>query len=217
MIDPISAAIDGLQRGDAAKLPLVVFAGAITSVGPCVAPRYVALAALLQGGSRALITSAFVVGLTSAYALIGCAGGVLGILAVSVDAVDALLAAALFAYGLRTVLAPSLPCTHSSRAVARPRLSGAFLLGAASAVVVSPCCTPLVAAVVGMTAFDGTPLLGALFLAAFALGHALPLLLGACCGPLTARFEGWTASGAPAIVSGTLMIALAAYYAVQIV
>ena len=93
------------------------------------------------------------------------------------------------------------------------RASGAFALGAGSALVISPCCTPLIVGFAGLGAFERDPLLAAAYLGAFALGHAAPLALTGLLGATFARrVRGIAASAAPAIVSGTLMIALGCYY-----
>jgi cytochrome c-type biogenesis protein len=88
-----------------------------------------------------------------------------------------------------------------------------FSLGAASALVVSPCCTPVVAAVIGMTAGSADPAARAMLLGAFTLGHAAPLFLAGALGALCDRpLRAWNASPAPAVVSGALMLALGGYY-----
>jgi len=130
-------------------------------------------------------------------------------------------AAALGTGGLATLLQTSR-CNHSRqtrpRASERPRrLSAVFSLGAASAFVVSPCCTPVVAAVLGMTALDGNPLSRAALLGAFALGHAAPLFVVGSLGAFCARtFRTWNATPAPSVVSGTLMLGLGAYYGLMV-
>jgi cytochrome c biogenesis protein CcdA len=84
-----------------------------------------------------------------------------------------------------------------------------------SAFVVSPCCTPVVAGIAGLTALGGRCGEGIALLVAFALGHALPLLAaGALSARIAALLARPSASSAPAVVSGTLMLALAAYYGV---
>ena len=219
MIDPIATSVDAIFRGDAGRMPLVALAGLITSVGPCVAPRYIALAALAGEGRRTLTVTAFVAGMLAAYVALGFGAGLMGQLAGHASVVYAVLALALAASGLVT-LARGPGCTHDhdadTHAHPRPRrLSGVFSLGAASALVVSPCCTPVVAAVLGMSAVDGNPLSRAALLAAFAAGHAAPLF---CASAGSARsmwsrsVRVWSASPAPAVVSGSLLLALGGYY-----
>jgi cytochrome c biogenesis protein CcdA len=216
MIDPVGLSIEAISRGDAARLPLVAAAGLMTSLGPCVAPRYVALAALLGQRRRARTVAAFVAGMLTAYAALGFGTGLLFGIAGHASALYLTLAAALVLGGTATLLRGST-CSHAQperRVPEAPRrASAAFSLGAASALVVSPCCTPVVAAVAGMTAADANPLARAALLGAFALGHAAPLFAAGSLGGFCARWlQAWNASPAPAVVSGSLMLALAAYY-----
>jgi cytochrome c-type biogenesis protein len=215
MIDPIALAIDAIARGDATRLPIAAAAGIITSLGPCVAPRYVAIAALLDERRRTLTIATFVAGMLTAYTALGFGAGVLGQVAGHASALYLVLAIVLASAGIASLFrGPHLEHAHEEDRRSQPRrLSGIFSLGAASAFVVSPCCTPVVAAVLGMTAFDANPLSRAALLGAFALGHAAPLFAVGSLGSLFARtFRRWNASPAPAVVSGTLMLALAAYY-----
>lgn len=214
MIDPVAAAVDAVSRGNVGRLPLAAFAGMVTSVGPCVAPRYVALTALLHGRHRTLTVAAFVGGMFVAYAALGLGIGVLGLLAARASVLYLGLAVALSCAGVRTLLQrPVCLHAHDHPDAREPRASAAFALGAASALVVSPCCTPVVAAVAGMTAFDGNAASRIVLLGAFALGHAVPLFVAAPAGALLERtFRAWNASPAPALVSGSLMLALGLYY-----
>ena len=215
MNDPITLSVDAIVRGDATRLPIVALAGAVTSLGPCVAPRYIALAALLGEKRRTLTILTFVGGMLVAYSTLGFGIGILGQLAGHASVLYLVLATALACAGIATLIRnPRCDHTHPERATAQPRrLSAVFSLGAASAFVVSPCCTPVVAAVLGMTALDGNPVSRGALLGAFALGHAAPLLAAGSLGTLCARtFRTWNAAPAPAIVSGTLMLALGAYY-----
>ena len=214
MIDPVSAGLDALAHRDLMRLPAVFFAGVVTSIGPCVAPRFIALAALLERSrSRVPILAAFVGGLVLVYAALGCAAELVGAIGAYAGAIDALLACGLALCGIAVLVRD--PHAHAGRVPDPARPSGAFVMGAGSALIVSPCCTPVVAAVAGMSAFSGSPALGALFLAAFAAGHALPLVLLTTSGSwVTHRFVHRYDGAASAVISGTLMLALAAYYGV---
>jgi thiol:disulfide interchange protein DsbD len=214
MIDPIAISVDAVAHGNIARLPLVVLAGAITSVGPCVAPRYIALAGVLSGPRRAATIGLFVAGMLLSYAALGFGAGVLQLLAGYAAAIYLALAIVLGGAGIATLIREPR-CEHAcgEHAGHARRASAVFTLGAASALVVSPCCTPVVAAVIGLSAFDASPLSRALLLGAFALGHAAPLFfLGAGGSLITARLRRWSAGPAPAVISGTLMLALGLYY-----
>ncbi len=214
MIDPLAAAIDAVARGNLAAFPVVALAGLATSIGPCVAPRYIAIAALLPARRRHVTIATFVGGMIVAYAALGLGVGLLGTLVVHASALYAVLASVMVAFGANALLRrPS--CAHPhAHPNARPlRWTGAFSLGAASAFVVSPCCTPVVAAVASVSALDANPASRIALLVAFAVGHSVPLFFAAPSSALVARIAPFRPSGpAPALISGTLMLALGCYY-----
>ena len=138
--------------------------------------RYIAVAALLGKRRRMLTIATFVGGILVAYAVLGFGAGMLSVLTGHASVLYLGLATILAVSSTRTLLQTSdrAHCHEPARFQPR-RLSGTFSLGAASALVVSPCCTPIVAAVLGMTAVDANPLSRVALLTAFALGHAAPL------------------------------------------
>jgi cytochrome c-type biogenesis protein len=222
MIDPFAAAMAALTSRSPAAFAAVFLAGALTSVGPCVAPRFIAIAAILNGDRRpALSTLAFGFGLVGAFASLGFVGGLLGALWSLSSTIYLMLAAGLVAAG-GIMLVRAEPCAHADRAraagarAAEPRSLGAvFFLGAASTLVVSPCCTPIVAVAVATTSAIGKPLLGAALLASYGAGHALPLVFAAKISAGMSRFAPRGGLGqAPAIVGAVLLLALGVYYGV---
>ena len=220
MIDAVSAGLHAVATRSPLAYPLVFAAGAVTSIGPCAAPRYVALAALVNASRRPTgIIAAFVAGLVGAYVVLGAAAGAVGALWSASRLVYAALAVFLAIAGVVTLLRGGAPHAHRSAraqdAGARASLGGTFLLGASSAFVVSPCCTPVVAGIAGLTTASGHTGEGVALLAAFASGHALPIVSAGALGTRVARgLRHVSASHAPAVVAGTLMLALAAYYGV---
>lgn len=222
MTDLLGESLRAVGSRSAVAYPLVFGAGIVTSIGPCAAPRYVAVAALAHAAHAPwTIVLAFAAGLVGAYVALGAAAGVVGALWSASPAIYGALAFALLAGGIATLLrAAPADDAHScerrdvrrgSRGTAGS--GGAFLLGASSVLVVSPCCTPIVAGIAGLTIATSRTLDGVTLLAAFACGHVVPVALA---GALGARFAAsvrrLAASQAPAIVSGSLMLALAAYY-----
>jgi cytochrome c-type biogenesis protein len=88
----------------------------------------------------------------------------------------------------------------------------AFLLGATSALIASPCSTPVLASILGFVAASGEPYLGAGLLFSYSLGYSTPLLLaGLLSGTVTSfiakRGDGFSwvtpATGALLISYGT--------------
>ncbi|MEA2721266.1 MAG: Cytochrome biosis protein transrane region, partial [Candidatus Eremiobacteraeota bacterium] len=221
-------------------------AGMVTSVGPCAAPRYVAVAACAHAARRPrTIVAAFACGLVCAYVALGLVAGALGTLWAASAAVYGLMAAALAVSGIVT-LARARGGSHShshggvhddgdlhegvngdghahggvqgarrhnAAAPGNVSAGGVFLLGASSALVVSPCCTPVVAGIAGLTLASGHSAAGISLLAVFACGHVLPVLAAGALGTrLSAALRHAAALQAPSIVAGSLMLALAAYY-----
>jgi len=223
MIDPLGAAMLALTSRTPAALASVFAAGVVTSVGPCVAPRYLAVAAIAGRHRHPLVpTLAYVGGLIGALTAVGFAGGLLGRLGAASQTLDIVLAAALIVGGVHALVRAE-PHAHEHDAAgeaaaapteSRRSIGAVFLLGAASALVVSPCCTPVVATIAAMTTSTGEPLFGALLLALFGAGHALPLLLAGQVGAALTRWMPLRSHAqAPAIVSAVLMLALGGYYA----
>lgn len=197
--------------------PFAAFvAGAVTSMGPCVAPRIVAVVALAgesSGRTRWMRVSAFITGIAGSS--LAAALSVSMFLQVERSAAITywLIASALAIFGLRT-----LSSSHGescARVKTTPASIGAcFLLGASLGLIVSPCCTPIFVALAALRGVAIGPYTIAILLA-FALGHAVPLLLAALGGTRAASLmREQRVRGAVNVVSGALMIALAAYYAV---
>lgn len=215
MFDPVPMSLDALAR-QSPYAPLAAFvAGAATSVGPCNAPRLLAAAGIATGrpATRWMHAGALSAGLISAYALFGVAASVFSGAFQYSRAIFIGLAALLAICGARTLVEDrSVKCCE--RTIERRASVGAsFLLGASFAFVLSPCCTPVVAAIAAYSAESGNAAFGVSSLAAFALGHALPLLLLAAGSPVSSR---WFArlhlsEGVP-VVSASMMFALAVYY-----
>lgn len=218
MIDPAGAGLRAAAAGSWLAYPLLFAAGVATSIGPCVVPRYLTIAALAHASRRPRERiTAYVAGIVAAYVLIGVAAGALGALWQTSGIIYAALAALLAAGGVATLLHERHACGDAccDRTATAPGggLGGALLLGAASAFVVSPCCTPLIAGIAGLTVLGGRAAEGAALLGAFALGHVVPLLSAGTVGTRIARaMARATVSEAPAVIAGTLMLALSAYY-----
>ena len=230
MIDALGEGLRAAALRSPLAYPLVFAAGVAASAGPCVAPRYVAVAALANAARRPWrVVAAFVAGLVGAYAALGLAAGALGALWSTSSVMYAVLAAGLALGGVTTLLRDGTRAhrpagcgrAHARASEAAPAaqrcasLGGTLLLGAASAFVVSPCCTPVLAGIAGLTTLGGRTGEGVALLVTFALGHALPLLAAGAVSSraavLLARASG---SSAASVVSATLMLALGAYYGV---
>lgn len=227
MIDMLSAAV-GVSLSPA-TLGLVFATGVATSVGPCVAPRYIALGAIVSGYRRPMIpTLVFVAGLVGALMALGFGAGLAGSVWRFSTLCYTLLAAALVVGGCVTLWdgaahrgcsAAGCPSESGHEPIAHGRaprrsLGAIFMLGAAGAFVVSPCCTPVVAAIAATSTAIGKPAIGVALLASFALGHSAPLFFAGSIATCVRRAFRDGVGQAGAIVAGVLMLALGAYYGV---
>ena len=225
MIDVVGEGLRAVGTRSALAYPLVFAAGAVTGLGPCAAPRYVALAALTHAARRPWsVVAAFTTGLVGAYVALGIGAGAIAALWSVSSAVYAALAAALAAGGVVMLLRGNHSGHEQERCATgggcrasagdrRASVGGAFLLGASGALVISPCCVPVLAGIAALTVATGRTVAGVALLAAFACGHVVPVLaaatIGARCSALLARVAN---AEAPAVVAGGLMLSLSAYY-----
>lgn len=216
MIDPISEALRAASAHSPWAAPLVFAAGACTSAGPCVAPRFVAAAGIAgtkAGHKSAALLTAFIAGLTGAYASFGVAASLVTRAMHFSTAIYAVLALALGCAGLTSLLREERPC--HARDEQHASIGASLLIGAGLAFVVSPCCTPLIAGILAYTSAVGDPLYGGALMGCFAFGHTLPVLgIGAGSHRLSAILSRAKLRPAASTCASTLMLALAAYYAV---
>lgn len=212
MTDPVVLALASGERRDLTLYGGLALAGILTSCGPCLAPRALAIAAFAaRRRLRWPIALAFAGGATAGYVLLGF----------GVQAFAPLVAGSRFAY---LVLAIALALGGAGALLregashpdgcARASVPGVCAVGAASVLIVSPCCTPVVLAVAAAGTAGGALHAGAALLA-FAGGHLAPLLACAALGERGADAIGRVAgSDATATIAGALMLALAAYYGI---
>jgi cytochrome c-type biogenesis protein len=222
VIDLLGEGLRAVATRSAIAYPMIFAAGAVTGVGPCAAPRYVAVAALAAGARRPWsVLASFGAGVAGAYVALGLAAGTLETLWSASRTIYFALAAALAVSAIATLLRHPGHVhatggeSRGATLPARASLGGVFLLGASSAFVVAPCCTPVLAAIAGLTVASGHLAEGSVLLATFGCGHALPVLFtGAIGAKLSVALQGISVCGAPAVVAGGLMLALAAYYGI---
>jgi cytochrome c biogenesis protein CcdA len=216
VFDPFSQSLAAVSSRSVSAASLVFLAGAASSLGPCVAPRLVAAAGLASGRrNAAALVLAFVAGLMAAYAAFGAVTSLLGRAAHWSAYTYGIVALALAGGGAVTLWRGDRACGRHRDTDRATSMGGAMLLGASFALVVSPCCTPLVAGIVAYTSASGSAAYGSLLLVSFALGHALPIIPVAFGVNRAARLlQRHAVRQAASVVSATLMLALSAYYAV---
>lgn len=212
MTDPFTVALAASGAHRASAFVLALGAGLASSAGPCVAPRLLAASAFGTQGLRASLrrAAAMQAGLTCGSGLLGSGASVLAQAARHSGVTYAVLAAVLAVCGARSLFPRSM-CGHGESR-ANVSLSSAFLVGGSFALIVSPCCTPMI---LGIALFAGNTLYGTALMAAFSLGHGALLFAGVLGAQRLRRFVQTPAlRGAAACVNGTVLLALGGYYAV---
>ncbi|MCE9550384.1 MAG: protein-disulfide reductase DsbD [Betaproteobacteria bacterium] len=201
-------------------------AGLLLAFTPCVLPMIPILSGIIVGRSAHptkmhgfLLSLAYVLGMALTYAAIGVAAGLSGTLLSSAlqtpwalgsfAAIFVLLSLSMFGfYELQLPTALQGKLTNTSNRLHGGHLSGVFVMGALSAVIVSPCVAAPMAAALLYIGQTHDALLGGTALFALAMGMGLPLLLiGASAGALLPKAGAWM----EAVKSffGVLMLALA--------
>lgn len=221
-------------------LPLVFLGGVLTSLTPCLYPMIPITVAIVGGQSpvspaesagrarsrrrAAALTGVYVLGLALAYATLGLIAGLTGTLFGAIGTnpwLYLIMANLLLAFGLMMldVLPVPVPQRMVARAAgleARGRITGAFLMGAASGLVAAPCGAPVFATVLTFVAATGSALLGFVYLFVFSLGMCtLLVVVGLAAGgavrlPRPGPWMVWVKRGC-----AMLMIGTAEYYLVQ--
>ncbi|MFN2529636.1 MAG: cytochrome c biogenesis protein CcdA, partial [Candidatus Baltobacteraceae bacterium] len=86
-------------------------------------------------------------------------------------------------------------------------------MGGSFAFVISPCCTPLVVAILAYCSQIHNAFYAAGLLSVFALGHALPIVaLASGAGLISRVLQRLNLEEALQVVGGALMLALCGYY-----
>ena len=211
-MDIVQTALAHASAHDGIAYGLAAAAGLFTSIGPCVAPRYFAVASFTTRGARGVTgIAAFVMGTLLAYLCVAVAGSLVMRLVGASPFVYASAAAALILLGARAIVSSNDDCCENHE---NPIGAGAaFFLGVASSIVISPCCTPVLVAFGSLNSSMGTPLSLVGLVAMFTVGHLAPLGVAAVGGGVfVAALSRYRA--AISTVNGAVLIALGAYYAV---
>lgn len=182
--------------------------GLLLTFTPCVLPMLPILSAIVVGEhatrSRAAIVSvAYVLGMAFVYTAVGVAAGlagqglqaalqnawVLGAFAVL------MVALSLSMFGLYELQLPAAWRDHLTKASSKHgggEIVGAVVMGALSALIVSPCVTPALAGALAYIAQTGNAAIGGMALFAMSIGMGVPLVLvGVGAGNLLPRAGHW--------------------------
>jgi cytochrome c biogenesis protein CcdA len=187
--------------------------GVVSGLGPCALARGAALASLTADATAtrvAVSLGSYAAGAAAGYVAYGTIATFAFRAAAWSSYSYACLAVVLLATGLRSIL----HCHDHHHENRRARsIGGALVLGFGGSIVLSPCCTPFVFALIASAAADAR--YAAWLLLCFAFGHVAPAALiaaGARCGR---RLSG-VRPNITSFASGTISLAMAAYYGLLI-
>lgn len=191
-------------------------AGLASSTGPCIVPRLAAVTGMTAdcpGTARIMRIGCFGAGSCLGYAVLASSAGTLRAIGEYSTFAYVLLATAFAGIGVLALL--RRPSGHECRFFnpgSSVPLGTAFLAGGAFAVVGSPCCGPLAAALLAVSASSGSG--WHLVALAFAAGHIVPLVaLAAGWRPATAAVAARVPGQVVATIGGAVALGLAGYYA----
>lgn len=192
-----------LSSSPLAALPVIFFAGVLTSLTPCIYPMIPITAAIVGGqavGDEAppkwrtlALTGAYVLGLATFYSVLGLIAGLTGTMFGTISTNPWLYFAmanvlVLAAFAMLDVIPVRLPSALMQRAATAGtggRALGAFVMGSMSGLVAAPCGAPVMAAILTWVTTTGSAVLGFIYLFTFSVGMcALLVAVGLSSGTL---------------------------------
>jgi thiol:disulfide interchange protein DsbD len=203
--------------------------GVLAGLSPCVYPMLPIVSAYV--GSRSagektrlksfLLSLAYVVGMAAVYALLGMVAALTGSLfgRISTNPWALLIVAnVLIVFALSILDVIPFPTWFSGRPLepSAGGVIGAFLLGAASGLVASPCTSPVLFGLLTFVATNRSVVYGGALLFAFSMGMGIPLIVVGTFSGLAAglpRPGRWMVVVKKAL--GLLMLGLAEYYLIK--
>lgn len=225
--DSLGRIANTLGSGNLGAIAALFFGlGLLLTFTPCVLPMLPILSAIVVGEhatrSRAAVVSiAYVLGMAVVYTAVGVAAGlagqglqaalqnawVLGAFA----ALMVLLSLSMFGlYELQLPASWHHRLTQASNNQSGGQIVGAAVMGALSALIVSPCVTPALAGALAYIAQTGNAAIGGAALFAMSIGMGVPLVLvGVGAGNLLPRAGHWLA--VTKAVFGFILLAVALY------
>lgn len=193
-----------LSGSSVLAIPVALVGGAIASLCPCCLPLYPAAAATCSSArasdcgccgpqvpiaKRGLANSvAFALGMAVAMALLGIVAALVGRITAAGDWLRYVVAIIPLLMGMHILGWVRLPIPSFSIKESRFQATGAFGVGFLLSLVIAPCGTPILAAVLSYAAVKGNTIFGAILLFAYGLGAGIPLLIAASA---SGRIAGW--------------------------
>ena len=207
-------------------IPFFFGAGLLLALTPCMFPMVPILSGIIVGRGHKIthahgffLSLAYVLGMALTYAAAGVVAGLSGELLSSAlqtpwvlgsfAAVFVVLSFSMFGfYELQLPSALQNKLSDSGNNLHGGHLSGVFVMGALSAIIVSPCVAAPMAGALIYISQTGDAVLGAIALFTLALGMGVPLLvIGASAGTLLPKAGAWMESVKR--LFGVLMLAVA--------
>ncbi len=191
---------DALDSGSPVALPAAVVGGLVMGLNPCCLALYPAAAASCCAGSchdrqeeRTPLSRAalFMLGTATATTILGVVAAVAGHMMTNLGGWVRYLAAVVpLVMGAHVLGVIKLPLPKGTANRKRQGLLGAYVTGLLLSLVIGPCGTPALAAILSYAAYKGSVVYGGLLLFAYGCGNALPLLVvGMTAGGLAARLR----------------------------
>lgn len=184
-----------LSGSSVLAIPVALVGGSISALCPCCLPMYPAAAATCCGvresetsccgpqipiAKRSLANSAaFALGMAVAMALLGIAAALAGRVATTGDWFRYAVAIIPLLMGMHVLGWVRLPMPSFSVNESKFQATGAFGVGFLLSLVIAPCGTPILAAVLSYAAVKGNTIFGAMLLFSYGLGAGIPLLIAA--------------------------------------
>jgi len=183
-----------LSAGNLAALPLALAGGLVAGMMPCCLALYPAAAGACCGAQaqvkkwRLGNAAAFVFGIAVAVAALGLMAAYIGHVVVMGTPLRYAIAFVPILMGVYRLGWIRLPLMTPK--AFRPGLSGAFGTGLLLSLIIGPCGTPVLAAVLSFAAYKQSFLYGGLLLFLYGIGNGLPLVLvGTAAGGLLKRLD----------------------------
>lgn len=133
-------------------------------------------------------SAAFALGMAVAMSLLGIAAALVGRITTTGDWLRYVVAIIPLLMGMHILGWVRLPLPSFSIQESRFQAMGAFGIGFLLSLVIAPCGTPILAAVLSFAALKGNTIFGAILLFAYGLGAGIPLLIAASASH---RVAGW--------------------------
>ncbi|MGL5440368.1 MAG: cytochrome c biogenesis CcdA family protein [Filifactoraceae bacterium] len=187
-MDIMGSFLEFMTNNLSMALPLAFIAGLLSSFSPCILSTLPLVIGYIgnsdvQDKKRGLLYSlTFVIGLTITFVIMGITTAILGqLLASYTKYIYILISIILLVSGLNLLGVLTLGKRHDTCAINhkdnKKGLIGIFFLGMFGGVVSTPCATPVLAAILGFVATNGSIFYGTMMLIFYSFGHGVLIIL----------------------------------------